>query len=130
MKNLASKITFIALISSAVAGCQSTQERRAQDAIQKMNNQLDVWINQPVSNFALSKGNPKDIVKLSEDRTAFRWVFVQQSPAMIMPPVYGSMMVLPSQQLFCNISFIAKPTKKKPELKDFIITDYNWNGHC
>ena len=119
----------VTALSAVTSGCQSTHERQAQEQQLRMKATLAGWVNQPVSNYALNKGNPIETIKLSDTRTAFRWVFTHNSPGAIVP-IYGSLVAIPSQKLACSISLIGEPNKKKPELKDFIVVDYSWNGYC
>jgi hypothetical protein len=101
----------------------------AQQQQERMSGVLNRHIGSSIANFVAERGYPSSQVKLSDRETAFRWIFTKQGAGAVLP-MGGSLIVVPPSQLTCVVTFTAASNLKKPELKDWIISNYNWQGAC
>jgi len=105
----------------ALAGCNGQQQR--------MESSLNTYLGRSVAEFAADHGYPTSIVKLSDNERSFRWVITGQGVGAVIP-VGGSLLVAPPTQRVCNVSVRAASQSPAPELKDWIIRSWNWQGAC
>lgn len=94
-----------------------------------MTGAMDKWIGQSVASYVGEFGNPTSSVKLDDQTSAFRWLYSGQGPGAVVP-VMGTLMVVPPRQLQCTVVFKATSNVQNPELKDFTIKSYEWQGNC
>ena len=123
------RVFGIVAICAALSGCVTTQEQIQADQQTRMETALTPWIGQSVASYVAVHGDPTTSVALNEHTTAFRWVMTGSSTGAVIP-VMGTLMVVPPRQLQCMVAFQATTSAKTPQLKDFTITKYTWEGVC
>ena len=82
-----------------------------------------------VAEFVADHGDPTSTVELSDHERAFRWVITGRGIGAVIP-VGGSLVVAPPTQRLCTVSLRASTQSPNPELKDWIIQNWNWQGAC
>jgi hypothetical protein len=92
----------------SLMGCNRQQTR--------MESALNAYIGRSVAEFAADHGDPTSVVKLSDTETAFRWVITGQGRR--------------RSHTTCTVSLRATAEAPNPELKDWIIQGWNWQGAC
>ena len=111
------------VVALGVSGCAAQQQES------RMTKALDRWIGQSVASFVAERGDPTSSVKLAERENAFRWVLTGQGAGGVVP-IGDSMIIVPPRRLICTVTLTATTGAKNPELKDWIITKYSWQGAC
>ena len=120
------KLTHVALTALLFLTACTTIAQQQQT---RMANSLRPWVGQSVASFVAQRGYPSSSVKIAGHTTAFRWVLTGQSAGAIMP--IGAMIaVAPPHQVQCTVVMTASSKIPNPELKDYVITSYSWNGAC
>jgi hypothetical protein len=110
---------FIAL--AALGGCNGQQSR--------METSLNAYVGRSVAEFVADHGDPETSVKLSDHENAFRWVITGRGVGAVIP-MGGSFIVAPPTQRVCTVTLKAATKSPSPELKDWIIQSWNWQGAC
>ena len=125
VEHLGTKRAFRILLFVAsvvfLGGCNRQQQR--------MESSLNPYMGRSVAEFAADHGYPTSTVSLSDDESSFRWVITGQGVGAVIP-VGGSLIVAPPTQRVCTVSLRAKTQSPQPELKDWIIQSWNWQGAC
>lgn len=96
---------------------------------QRMESSLNSYMGHSVAEFVADHGDPTSTVKLSDNESAFRWVIIGQGVGAVIP-MGGALMVAPPTQRVCTVSLRATAQSPNPELKDWIIRGWNWQGAC
>jgi hypothetical protein len=112
---------FLAASLLFIAGCNTQQKR--------MESSLNAYMGRSVADFVADHGDPASTVKLSDNESAFRWVITGQGVGAVIP-MGGSLIVAPPTQRVCTVSLRATTQSGNPELKDWIIQNWNWQGAC
>jgi hypothetical protein len=94
-----------------------------------MTNALDQYLGQSIAEFAAMRGDPTSTVKTGDNEAAFRWVITGQGVGGIVP-IGSSLIVVPAGQRVCTVVLSASTKSRNPELKDWIITKWQWQGAC
>lgn len=115
------RIFLIGVCVLLLADCNARQER--------MQTALDAYVGRSVAEFVADHGDPTSSVKLSNTETAFRWVITGQGVGAVVP-IGGSLIVAPPTQRVCTVTVRATTQTPNPELKDWIIQGWNWQGAC
>jgi len=92
-----------------------------------MESALASYVGRSVADFALEHGPPRSSVSMGANRRGFAWVVTGKTTASTMP-ITGFPMSSP--QLSCNVSLIAATAEASPELSDWKIESWNWDGNC
>jgi hypothetical protein len=114
-------VLMFAVSGLLVQGCNTRQTR--------MESSLNAYMGHSVAEFVADHGDPTSAVKLSDNESAFRWVITGQGIGAVVP-MGGSLIVAPPTQRVCTVSLKATTQSPNPELKDWIIQSWNWQGAC
>jgi hypothetical protein len=126
-RNVAALLSFATILilllatSVVIVGCNTQQSR--------MESSLNAYLGRSVAVFVADHGDPTSTVKLSDNESAFRWVITGQGVGAVIP-MGGSLIVAPPTQRVCTVSLRATTQSPSPELKDWIIQSWNWQGAC
>jgi hypothetical protein len=112
---------MVSVVLIFIGGCNTQQKR--------MESSLNVYIGRSVAEFVADHGDPTSTVKLSDTEGAFRWVITGQGVGAVIP-MGGSLVVAAPTQRVCTVSLRARTQSPNPELKDWIIESWNWQGAC
>jgi hypothetical protein len=96
---------------------------------ERMQTALNVYVGHSVADFVADHGYPTSTVKLSDTENAFRWVITGQGIGAVIP-MGGSLVVSPPTQRVCTVTLRATTRSPNPELKDWIIQSWSWQGVC
>jgi hypothetical protein len=116
------RLRLFLLAALASLGACNTQQQR-------METSLKAYLGRSVAEFVADHGDPTSAVKLSDHESAFRWVITGRGVGAIMP-MGGSLIVAPPTQRVCTVVLRATTESPTPELKDWIIQSWNWQGAC
>jgi hypothetical protein len=106
---------------AVLGGCSGQQQR--------MESSLNAYVGRSVAEFVADNGDPTSTVKLSDNESAFRWVITGRGVGAVIP-MGGSLIVASPTQRVCTVSLRATTQSSNPELKDWIIQSWNWQGAC
>lgn len=115
-------LRLLLLAGLATLGACNTRQQR-------MATSLNSYIGHSVAEFVADHGDPTSTVKLAENESAFRWVITGRGVGAIIP-MGGSLVVAPPTQRVCTVVLKAATQSPTPELKDWIIQGWNWQGAC
>ena len=94
-----------------------------------MESALRSYVGRSVAEFALEHGPPRSSVSMGTNRRGFEWGMTgQAAPSTMTLPMTGFPVSQP--QLSCTVSLVAATTKPSPELSDWTIESWHWNGNC
>jgi hypothetical protein len=96
---------------------------------QRMESSLNAYMGRSVAEFVADHGDPTSMVKLTDKESAFRWVITGRGVGAVIP-MGTSLIVAPPTQRVCTVSLRATTQSPSPELKDWIIQSWNWQGAC
>ena len=116
MRNILSLVIICGLF---LGGCQH----------QRMTNSLDLYIGSSVAYFVADHGYPSSSVKLSDTESSFRWIITGQGIGAVVP-LGNALVAIPPQQKVCTIDLRATSQSTWPELKDWTIRSWRWQGAC
>jgi len=117
-----STIALALAVSVTLSGCVTAQQERMQSS-------LHAYVGQSIADFVALHGDPASSVKTGDNETAFRWVTSAPGVGGIVP-IGGSLIVVPAGPRVCTIVLTATTVKQAPELKDWTITKWQWQGAC
>ena len=112
---------LIAVTLLLLASCNAQRNRMEQS--------LNSYIGGSVADFAADHGYPSSTVKVADNEAAFRWVITGQGPGAIVP-VGGSLIVAPPSPRVCTVQLRATTSSPSPDLKDWVIRSWRWQGAC
>ena len=114
-------IPLFTVASCALASCAT------QDQKDRMESGLTSSVGRSIADFALEHGPPRSSANLGANRRSFEWIIAGQPTGSTMP-ITG--FPISPQQLSCTVSLTAATTKASPELSDWKIESWHWNGNC
>lgn len=112
---------FLLVSLASLAACNTQQQR--------MKTSLNSYLGHSVAEFVADHGDPTSEVKLSDHESAFRRVITGRGVGAIIP-MGGSLIVAPPTQRICTVVLRATTQSPNPELKDWMIQSWNWQGAC
>lgn len=112
---------LFAILLVSLGGCNGQQRR--------MESSLNSYMGGSVAAFVADHGDPTSTVKLSNDESAFRWVITGQGVGAVVP-IGSSLIVAAPTQRVCTVTLRATTQTPSPELKDWIIQSWSWQGAC
>jgi len=112
----------VLLTALALGGCAADRQQL------RMTAALDPAIGTSVASYVALHGPFLSQVEVLEHEDVFRWVQPGHTTD-ISPRGYGLVFTQP-RQLSCTVLLTAHAEKPSPELKDFQITKYQWEGDC
>jgi hypothetical protein len=96
--------SIVTLLCFALAGCASAVQQRSE----RMHTSLTPYIGRTVADYALDHGPPTNTVDLGPSKKGFQWLTTKS----------------------CTVSIVAHATKPNPELSDWVIEHWRWQGVC
>jgi hypothetical protein len=120
--NIRLKVAVPLAAAALLGGCVTAQQ-------QQMKAALDPYVGQSVASFAALRGPPTSMVRTGDNEAAFRWVITGQGVGGIVP-MGTSLVVVPAGPRVCTVALTATTAAKDPDLKDWTITNWQWQGAC
>ena len=122
--NVRTVAVLLPILLISISGCAAQRQQ------ERMKSALDNWVGLSVANYAAAKGYPTEIVKVGAGKSAFRWVMTDNNGPGAIVPMSGSLFVIPAQRRSCTVVLMASTEAKNPELVDWQINSWNWEGQC